>query len=550
VFNYLNNTNDQRLEEIKHLVGTNVLSKFNYTYDSDGQIQTWTQQADSGAPKTWVMDYDPVDQLLGATVRSNGITGAVLKRFMYRYDSAGNRTSEQIDLGVTKANYNHLNQQTNTVGGGPVRFAGWLDEKGTMQLDGQSATMGVQNTNFTAYADTAFGTNTITLKATDYSNNTRTNQYQLVVTNNGVAKTLSYDLNGNLTSAVTAASTNTYEWDAVNRLTKITQRWPQNAAQLVSEFIYDGLGRRVQITEKTNGVVQSDKRFQWCVTELCEERDSTGAGVTKRFFGGGEQISGANYFFTRDHLGSIREMSDGAGSLRARYDFDPYGRRTKVSGNLESEFAFTSHHYHPASGLHLTLFRGYDSDTGRWLNRDPIGEDGGLNLYEFVGGDPLNWIDTAGLSKVKVNGEVWHTPIQGDRDHVHVYNGVNQGRHMHGPGGKKFFPQTGMILNANGTWERVSNSFIKSMTKAVRAQLGKGLGALGLLSLLSLMQSDAQATEDQPKKIKQLILDVQHYLLTKDDTYAWWAAAGMHDLFGNEFAAHVFFRELTKGEEK
>jgi YD repeat-containing protein len=70
VFNYLNNTNDQRLEEIKHLVGTNVLSKFNYTYDADGQIQTWTQQADNGTPKTWVMNYDPVDQLLGATVRS------------------------------------------------------------------------------------------------------------------------------------------------------------------------------------------------------------------------------------------------------------------------------------------------------------------------------------------------------------------------------------------------------------------------------------------------------------------------------------------------
>jgi len=44
------------------------------------------------------MNYDPVDQFLGATVRSNGITGTVLKRYLYTYDAMGNRTSEQIDL--------------------------------------------------------------------------------------------------------------------------------------------------------------------------------------------------------------------------------------------------------------------------------------------------------------------------------------------------------------------------------------------------------------------------------------------------------------------
>src|SRR4030095_920024 len=101
-------------------------------------------------------------------------------------------------------------------------------------------------------------------------------------------------------------------------LTKITQRSSQNPAQLISEFTYDGAGRRARIVEKTNAAVQSDKRFQWCGTQLCEERDSTGSNVTKRFFGEGEQISGANYFFTRDHLGSVREITDGNETMRAR----------------------------------------------------------------------------------------------------------------------------------------------------------------------------------------------------------------------------------------
>jgi hypothetical protein len=67
---------------IKHLTSSYsiLLSQFEYTYDADGQIQSWTQQADAGTPKTSVLAYDPVAQLLTATVRSNGMTGAALNR--------------------------------------------------------------------------------------------------------------------------------------------------------------------------------------------------------------------------------------------------------------------------------------------------------------------------------------------------------------------------------------------------------------------------------------------------------------------------------------
>jgi hypothetical protein len=68
--------------------------------------------AGNGTPKVWGLDYDPVDQLLAATVRSNDVAGAILKRYVYGYDKVGYRTSEQIDWGVTKADYNDLNQLT------------------------------------------------------------------------------------------------------------------------------------------------------------------------------------------------------------------------------------------------------------------------------------------------------------------------------------------------------------------------------------------------------------------------------------------------------
>lgn len=38
-----------------------------------------------------------------------------------------------------------------------------------------------------------------------------------------------------------------------------------------------------------------------------------------------------DYFYMTDHLGSIREMTDGGGAIQARYDYDPYGRQTKLS---------------------------------------------------------------------------------------------------------------------------------------------------------------------------------------------------------------------------
>ena len=183
--------------------------------------------------------------------------------------------------------------------------------------------------------------------------------------------------------------------NGANRLIKITQL--SSGTPLISEFSYDGLGRRVRIVERTNGVVESDKRFLWCATELCEERDSTGATVAKRFFGPGEEISAVPYFFSRDHLGSVREMMDTNGTVRARYEFDPHGRRTKVSGDLEADFAFTGHYYHQASGLHLAMYRGYDSGTARWLSRDAIEEQGGLNAYVYTLGNPVVLVDRLGL---------------------------------------------------------------------------------------------------------------------------------------------------------
>ncbi len=189
----------------------------------------------------------------------------------------------------------------------------------------------------------------------------------------------------NCTGYTSASGNVSYEWDAQDRLVAY------NRAPYRSEFTYDGYGRRVKIVEKDNGTVTSTKQFVWCGKTLCQERDVNN-NVTKRFFADGEQDNGVRYF-TKDHLGSIREMTGEGGAILARYDYDPYGRRTKVSGTFEADFGFTGYYVHQPSGLQLALYRAYDADVGRWLSRDPIQEGGGINLYGYVRENPLNKID-------------------------------------------------------------------------------------------------------------------------------------------------------------
>jgi RHS repeat-associated protein len=382
-YTYNPNTGDRRLQQILHQrSGGLTISKFNYTYDAVGNIKSWTQQADNDPPKVYDLAYDPTDQLTGATLRTIGSTSSILKRYAYTYDPAGNRTTEQIDDTPLKFTYNNMNRILSQDPGGILRLSGTVSEPARITIQGKTATVTADN-RFTGTATTAGGTNTISVQAVDSSANTRTNTYQ--ITTSGSAKAFTHDANGNMTSD----GTRTFEWDAENRLVAI------NAGTHRSEFSYDGLSRRVRVVEKDGSTMMSDARFLWCELELCEEHDFT-TGTTNRFFVQGEQQAGESYLYSRDHMGSVRELLDRAGTTRARYDFDSYGRSFKLFGDKDVAFGFTGHFVHFPSSLLLTVGRAYDPIIGRWLSEDQIGLVGGTNLYEAVRNNPSNDVDPGG----------------------------------------------------------------------------------------------------------------------------------------------------------
>jgi RHS repeat-associated protein len=401
-FSYLDAAHDQRLGEIWNKDSSSqTVSKFDYEYDVLGRITKWTQQADGASPQAYNFGYDSVSQLKSVILKD--VSNAVLKSYSYDYDAAGNRTVEAIDSLVAGDTVNNLNQLITRQGGtGVLPIRGTTSEPSTVTVNAAPAKTNNDN-SFEGKAAVAAGDNTVTVVATDVNGNTTTNHYNLAVTGSG-SKTLVYDANGNLTSD----GTRTLEWDSLNRLTAVT------SGSHRSEFTYNGLSQRAKIVEKENGNVTSTKQFIWCPGEPqpCEERDANNS-VTKRYYPQGMQVGSTNYYYTRDHLGSIREMTDGSGLIHARYGYDPYGRLTKISGDLNSDFTYAGYYNHSPSGLYTTLNRFYDPDLGRWINRDPIGEDGGLNLYRYVNNEPIGLVDPAGLASIytdQTNGVTYFNP--------------------------------------------------------------------------------------------------------------------------------------------
>ncbi|MFD2257697.1 RHS repeat-associated core domain-containing protein [Luteolibacter algae] len=395
--------NDARLKEIHTTAnGGATLSKFNYGYDPAGQIKQWNQQQGT-AIRNHAFAYDKASRLTDAIVADQNAN--VLKTWSWQYDPAGNRVRESIDTASTYSQFNNLNQLGQLGGSGSTLIEGTVDEPSTVKVNNQPAevtSLPGGDFLFRKKIPLNQGNNTVTVEATDGNQNTATQSYNITV--GGIQKTLEYDLNGNLRFEKDDQGTvlRKFQWDAKNRLLKIID------GTHTSEFEYDGLDRRIRIVEKDNGTETSHETYLWVGPQIAQKRDSAAATVQRNYFSDGFTEGANNYFYTKDHLGSIREViaSDGT-TVEARYDYTPWGQVTRTSGTgVESDFLYTGHLHHAPSDLHLTLYRAYDPATGRWLSRDPIGEAGGLNLYGYVGNNPANYYDPHGLFLKEIGGGV------------------------------------------------------------------------------------------------------------------------------------------------
>ncbi|HSO34775.1 MAG TPA: RHS repeat-associated core domain-containing protein [Labilithrix sp.] len=353
-------------------------------------MDTWAVEQGSG-PTTWTFGYDAARELTSAK-RHSGST--LLESPYYGYDKAGNRV--QVGTGAAPPkNYdvNNLNQLLSERDHGRTTFSGFVDEPATVKVNGQAAkvtsTDGGAPYRFEGVVDLGAGANTVVVEAKDGQNNVATKSY--AVTTTGTSKTFEYDANGNLRYEKQPNGTviREYRWDQQNRLVRELHGTHE------SVYEYDGESHRVRIKELEGSVQTKDETFIWCGARICQKR--SGSTVLRSYFKEGFEQGTDDYFYTRDHLGSVREViASDATTIASRRSYDPWGKATESGSGALADFGFTGHYFDRPTGESLTWFRGYDPSLGRWLSMDPIGLRGGVNLYGYVNNVPVKFTDPDG----------------------------------------------------------------------------------------------------------------------------------------------------------
>ncbi len=307
--------------------------------------------------------YDPASQVTNILHQLTA-SSTQINKADYVYNNVGNRTSLTDRRGNQAFGYDSLDRLTSAshpLLGTPQAFS--YDPVGNRTTGGSVVNTGNQLTDDATHA------------------------YQ-------------YDDNGNLTRKTLLATGNytQYSYDAENRLTKVEDFVAGNAtAAFTSTYRYDGLGRRIE--KVANG---QTKRYIYDGEDILLEYDGSNVLQARYTHGPGidEPIAvtkgSSTYFYHQDGLGSVTDLTDSAGATAKSYAYDAYGNILESPGTLEQPYTYTGREFDSESGLLYYRARYYDPTTGRFLQKDPIGLAGGLNLYGYVDVNPVNYTDPSG----------------------------------------------------------------------------------------------------------------------------------------------------------
>jgi RHS repeat-associated protein len=362
-----------------------------YSYDDDGRLWTvtnasrvWTYGYDSAGNQTSLAlptsnghsesrTYDAAGRL---TELKNSTATSTLSQFNYTYDAAGNPTQIVTTAGVERYNYDSRNRiveacyQASACTGSTDPYIRYAYD-GVGNRTSQTTPAGV--TSYVYDAGDQLTSETTPSATTNYT----------------------YDLRGN----ETGAGNRSFAFDLANRMTSST------VGGATTSYAYDGDGNRV-----ASSSLSATTNYLWDVNnslpQLVSETDGSGAAL-RTYLYGADTLSmsegGASYYFHYDGLGSVVNVTNGAGQAQWSYSYDPYGNERTTTKDDPSaptnNLRFTGELLDSTSGLYDLRARMYDPTTGRFLSTDPAPSNTSQPVtddYAYVDDQPLVGVDPSG----------------------------------------------------------------------------------------------------------------------------------------------------------
>jgi RHS repeat-associated protein len=229
---------------------------------------------------------------------------------------------------------------------------------------------------------------------------------------------ISSDDNGNLVED----SDYLYTYDQENRLAQIKRK---SDGKVVGQYRYDALSRRIaKIADPSFGPpTPLETRYFYDNARIIEEQDAGAATQAVYTYGNyidevltmerdtGGSPAFETYYYHQNALWSVAAISDDAQAVVERYAYDAYGKATITDGSgtpmppnawgtphsaIGNPWLFTGRQLDEEAGLYFYRARHYDSEKGRFMQRDTLGYVDGGNLYEYVKGNPTRWTDPEG----------------------------------------------------------------------------------------------------------------------------------------------------------
>jgi RHS repeat-associated protein len=202
-------------------------------------------------------------------------------------------------------------------------------------------------------------------------------------------------------------------WDAWNRLVEVKD---ENGTS-VQKNAFDGLSRRITkeassvvthtywsdrwkpLEERTGSATTASRSYLWGERPghrdelVLRDRDTNGDGSLDE-----------RLYATMDYFNGTAVLNT-SGAAQERYAYSAFGVRRimaadfspRASSNFAWDFGFQGQFRDGETGWYNYGYRFYVPLLGRWINRDPIGEQGGVNLYNFSRNSPISLIDFLGL---------------------------------------------------------------------------------------------------------------------------------------------------------